>query len=101
MLSLADDNGQVLKQVSSGYLGFKNTKKSTPYAAQQCAEAIAKAISDDYQIGEVELWVRGVGAGRDIMLKRMLSDSKFVVSALVDKTPLSHGGCRPRKCPRK
>jgi small subunit ribosomal protein S11 len=81
-------------------VGFKNTKKSSPYAAQKCTESIAKVISE-YGIKELELKTKGIGAGRDIFIKQMLADKNFVISCLVDKTPIAHGGCRPRKCPRK
>ena len=101
IMSITKTNGSVLEQVSGGYLGFKNTKKSTPFVAQKCVESVIKNISERYNMRQVELWVSGVGAGREVVMKRMLGDSSFSVTALVDKTPVAYGGCRPRKRPRK
>lgn len=101
VMSITKTNGDVLKQVSGGYLGFKNTKKSAPYVAQKCVESVVKNMLEKYNMKQAELWVNGVGAGRELVIKRILGDENIVITALVDKTPIAYGGCRPRKRPRK
>lgn len=98
---MSDNNGNVLKQVSTGSLGYKNTKKSTPYAAQKCVETMSKIIEEDYQISEIEVHSKGVGPGRDVVMRKFLENDNFQVTALVDKTPIAYGGCRPPKIRKK
>src|SRR3954469_7880118 len=100
ILNLAKENGEVLTQVSPGSIGFRGTKKSTPYAAQKTAEEIIKRAAE-YGIYNIKLQVKKIGAGRDAVIKKMLESSSLNVEEIVDKTPNPHGGCRPRKRPRK
>lgn len=101
IMSITKANGDVLNQVSGGYLGFKNTKKSAPYVAQKCAENVIKCMLERYNMKQAELWVKGIGVGRDVVIRRMLGEENICITDLVDKTPIAYGGCRPRKCPRK
>jgi small subunit ribosomal protein S11 len=99
ILSLTENNGNVLTQVSSGSLGYRGTKKATAFAAQNVAKKIIQEATD-YGIHNVKLQVKGIGAGRDAMIKEVLKSS-LNVEELIDKTPVSFGGCRPPKKPRK
>jgi len=100
ILNLAKESGEVLTQVSAGTVGYKNTKKATPYAAQKAAEEIIKMASE-YGIYNVRVQAKGIGAGRDAVIKKILETSSLNVEELIDKTPNPHGGCRPPKRPRK
>jgi small subunit ribosomal protein S11 len=101
VLRLSKENGDALgKTISAGSIGFKNTKKATPYAAQKTAEEIIK-MAAEYGINNFKLQVRGIGAGRDAVIKKILENESLKTEALIDKTPEKHGGCRPRKRPRK
>jgi small subunit ribosomal protein S11 len=99
ILSLTENNGNVLTQVSAGSLGYRGTKKATAFAAQNVAKKIIQEAAD-YGIHNVKLQVKGIGAGRDAMIKEVLKSS-LNVEELIDKTPISFGGCRPPKKPRK
>jgi small subunit ribosomal protein S11 len=100
ILSLTKENGEVLTQVSAGTVGYKNTKKATPYASQKAAEEIIRRASE-YGIHTVKIQARGIGAGRDAVMKKILEASSLSVEELIDKTPIPHGGCRSPKRPRK
>lgn len=95
MITISDVQGNVISWSSAGMMGFKGSRKSTPYAAQIAAEdAGKKAIEHGMQTLEVE--VKGAGSGRESAL-RALQIVGFNVTAIRDVTPLPHNGCRPRK----
>ena len=91
-------NGNALAWASSGGLGFRGAKKSTPFAAQTVAEAaIQKAVS--YGLREVYVYVKGPGMGRENAI-RSLGNMGLRVKSIHDITPIPHNGCRPRKTRR-
>lgn len=95
IVTLSDLNGNVLSWASSGQLGFRGSRKSTPYAAQQCAEEAAKKAMDQ-GLKTVEVYVKGPGSGREAAI-RSLQASGLVVTLIKDVTPIPHNGCRPPK----
>jgi small subunit ribosomal protein S11 len=98
ILSLTDPDGNVISWASAGTCGFKGSRKSTPFAAQQASEACAKAaILAGVQKVEVE--VKGPGPGRESAI-RSLSTAGLEVTSITDVTPVPHNGCRPPKRPR-
>ena len=98
IISITDPNGNVISWASAGTCGFKGSRKSTPFAAQQASEACAKAaILAGVQKVEVE--VKGPGPGRESAI-RSLSVAGLEVTAITDVTPVPHNGCRPPKRPR-
>src|SRR5215813_12780809 len=95
IISLTNSTGQVVAWASAGKMGFKGSKKNTPYAAQVAAqEAAAKAFEQGLR--KVEVFVKGPGAGRESAI-RSLQASGIEVTTLKDMTPLPHNGCRPPK----
>jgi small subunit ribosomal protein S11 len=95
IITIADAQGNTIAWSSSGLMGFKGSRKSTPYAAQMAAEdAGRKAIEHGVRTLEVE--VKGPGAGRESAL-RALQSVGFSVTSIRDVTPIPHNGCRPRK----
>jgi small subunit ribosomal protein S11 len=95
IISLTNKQGQVISWSSAGKMGFKGSKKNTPYAAQVAsAEAAKKAF--DAGIKRVDVYVKGPGSGRESAI-RALSQSGIEVSMIKDVTPLPHNGCRPPK----
>ena len=98
IVTLTDTEGNALSWASAGGLGFKGSRKSTPYAAQMAAEAAAKA-SMDHGMKSVEVCVKGPGPGREAAV-RALSAAGLEVTAITDVTPIPHNGCRPPKRPR-
>ena len=95
IVTLSDLNGNVLSGASSGQLGFRGSRKSTPYAAQQCAEeAATKAMEQGLKT--VEVYVKGPGSGRESAI-RALETSGLSVTLIKDVTPIPHNGCRPPK----
>jgi small subunit ribosomal protein S11 len=98
IITITDMNGNALSWASSGGLGFRGAKKSTPFAAQSVAEtAVNKAIS--YGLREVSVFVKGPGVGREAAI-RQLGALGLKVRAISDVTPIPHNGCRPRKTRR-
>ena len=95
MVCLTDLNGNVLSWASAGQLGFRGSRKSTPYAAQQAAEEAAKKAMD-HGLKTVEVYVKGPGSGRESAI-RSLQASGLEVSSIKDVTPIPHNGCRPPK----
>ncbi|MDY3052724.1 MAG: 30S ribosomal protein S11 [Ndongobacter sp.] len=95
IVTLSDLNGNVLSWASSGQLGFRGSRKSTPYAAQQCAEEAAKKAMDQ-GLKTVEVYVKGPGSGREAAI-RSLQACGLVVTLIKDVTPIPHNGCRPPK----
>ena len=98
IVTISDEHGNVLTWSSAGALGFKGSRKSTPYAAQMAAEAAAKA-SMDQGMKSVEVNVKGPGPGRESAV-RALQTAGLEVTAINDVTPIPHNGCRPPKLPR-
>ena len=98
IVTITDTEGNVISWSSAGALGFKGAKKSTPFAAQQAAEAAAKSAYDQ-GIRQVDVDVKGPGPGREGAI-RSLAVSGLQVLSIVDTTPIPHNGCRPPKRPR-
>ena len=90
-----DPQGQVIAWASAGTVGFKGAKKGTPFAAQQAAESVAKR-SMDQGMRQVEVLVKGPGAGRETAI-RALQSSGLEITLIRDCTPIPHNGCRPPK----
>lgn len=96
MITVTDEMGNVISWSSAGGLGFKGSKKSTPYAAQQAVEdAMSKA--KEHGIKEVGIRVQGPGSGRETAVKSVGGIEGIKVSSFKDITPLAHNGCRPPK----
>ena len=95
IVTLSDLNGNVLSWASSGQLGFRGSRKSTPYAAQQCAEEAGKKAMDQ-GLKTVEVYVKGPGSGRESAI-RALETIGLDVTLIKDVTPIPHNGCRPPK----
>lgn len=95
IISLTNKNGQVVSWSSAGKMGFKGSKKNTPYAAQMAAaDAAKKAL--DAGLKRVDVYVKGPGAGRESSI-RSLSQNGIEIVMIKDVTPLPHNGCRPPK----
>lgn len=95
IVTITDRTGNVLSWASSGAVGFKGSRKSTPFAAQQAADRAARA-AQEYGLRSVEVHVRGPGSGRESAV-RALQAVGLEISAIRDVTPLPHNGCRPPK----
>lgn len=95
IVTLADTEGNAISWSSAGALGFKGSKKSTPFAAQSAAETAAKAAIE-HGMKSVEVYVKGPGAGREAAI-RALQAAGLEVSMIKDVTPIPHNGCRPPK----
>ncbi len=96
--TISDVEGNALAWASSGAIGFKGSKKSTPFAAGMAAEAAGKAA---FELGmrKVEVYVKGLGPGRETAI-RSLQTAGLEITAINDVTPIPHNGCRPPKRPR-
>ncbi len=94
IITITDTNGNTLVWESGGTVGFKGTRKSTPYAAQLAAQKALKRAINDFGLEEVEIRVKGPGAGRDSALK-VFVNSGLRITAIRDMTPVPHNGCRP------
>jgi small subunit ribosomal protein S11 len=95
LVTLTDMQGNAISWASSGQLGFKGSKKSTPYAASMVAEQAAKGAME-HGLKTVEVYVKGPGAGREAAI-RSLQAAGLEVSLIKDVTPIPHNGCRPPK----
>ncbi|AIZ36381.1 30S ribosomal protein S11 [Parvimonas sp. G1641] len=95
MVTLSDLNGNVISWASAGQLGFRGSRKSTPFAAQQAAEEAAKKAME-HGLKVVEVYVKGPGSGREAAI-RSLQATGLEVSLIKDVTPIPHNGCRPPK----
>ncbi len=95
IVSLTNKQGQVISWSSAGKMGFRGSKKNTPYAAQMAAQDAAK-VAVDAGLRRVDVYVKGPGAGREGAI-RALAQSGIEVSMIKDITPLPHNGCRPPK----
>lgn len=98
IVTIADLNGAVLGWSSSGHLAFKGAKKSTPYAATQVVADVTEKVKK-YGVQELEVFVTGVGSGREAAI-RALANNGFNLVTIKDITPIPHNGCRPRR-PRR
>ena len=95
IVCLTNDEGQVISWSSAGKMGFRGSKKNTPYAAQMAAEACSK-IAFDLGLRKVKAYVKGPGNGRESAI-RTVHNAGIEVTEIVDVTPLPHNGCRPPK----
>jgi len=95
IISLTNNQGQVISWASSGKMGFRGSKKNTPYAAQMAAQNCSK-VAYDLGLRKVKVFVKGPGAGRESAI-RNIHASGIEVMEIVDVTPLPHNGCRPAK----
>ena len=95
IVTITDVNGNAVSWASSGELGFRGSRKSTPFAAQSAAETAAKAAME-HGMKTVEVYVKGPGAGREAAV-RALQGAGLEVSKIKDVTPIPHNGCRPPK----
>ncbi len=95
IVTITDTVGNTLSWASAGGMGFRGNKKSTPFAAQQAAEAAAKAATE-YGLRTVDVMVKGPGSGREAAI-RSLATVGLEVTMIKDVTPIPHNGCRPPK----
>jgi small subunit ribosomal protein S11 len=95
IISLTNSAGQVISWASAGKMGFRGSKKNTPYAAQMAAQDCGK-VAYDLGLRKVKVFVKGPGSGRESAI-RTISSVGIEVSEIVDVTPLPHNGCRPPK----
>ena len=95
IISISDAQGAVIAWASAGSVGFKGSRKGTPFAAQVAAEAAARKAAE-FGMRQVQVFVKGPGAGRESAL-RSLQAAGFAISLIKDVTPIPHNGCRPPK----
>ena len=95
IVSLANSEGQVISWSSAGKMGFRGSKKNTPYAAQMVAQDCAK-VAYDLGLRRVKVYVKGPGQGRESAI-RSINTTGIIVEEITDVTPLPHNGCRPPK----
>ena len=95
MITISDAQGNVVSWSSAGMMGFKGSRKSTPYAAQVCAEDAGRK-AQEHGMKELDVRVKGPGSGRESAL-RALNSIGFTIRSIQDITPIPHNGCRPRK----
>ncbi len=95
MVTITDAQGNTVSWSSSGMMGFKGSRKSTPYAAQVAAEDAGRK-AQEHGMRELEVLVKGPGSGRESAL-RSLQSIGFTIRSIQDVTPIPHNGCRPRK----
>lgn len=95
IISLTNAQGQVISWSSAGKMGFRGSKKNTPYAAQQAAQDCAK-VAYDSGLRKVKVFVKGPGSGRESAIRTIHSNG-IEVTEIVDVTPMPHNGCRPPK----
>jgi small subunit ribosomal protein S11 len=96
IITITDPNGHVLCWSSAGSIGFKGSRKGTPYAAQQASAAAAGVARDQYGVKTVEVRVKGPGSGRESAIRALASSGLHIVH-IKDVTPIPHNGCRPPK----
>ena len=95
IVSMTNGTGQIISWSSAGKMGFKGSKKNTPYAAQQAAADCAK-VAYDLGLRKVKVFVKGPGSGRESAI-RTIHSAGIEVTEIVDVTPMPHNGCRPAK----
>ncbi len=96
IITVTDLDGQVLCWSSAGQVGFKGTKKGTPFAAQKAAEEIIRKAKEGFQLQKVRVVVKGPGSGRETAIRALQAGGLRVVS-IKEATPIPHNGCRPPK----
>jgi small subunit ribosomal protein S11 len=96
ILTITDLQGNTLCWASSGSSGFKGSRKSTPFAAQLAAQSVANTARSDFNVREVDVFVKGPGPGRESSI-RSLQAAGLTVLSITDITPIPHNGCRPPK----
>lgn len=99
IISVTDNKGKVLTQASAGGCGFRGSKKGTAYAAQVAAEKAINAAKQQYNLAKADVFVKGVGLGRDAGVRALIG-ANVGVESITDTTTVPHGGCRPRKARR-
>lgn len=95
MITITDTNGETLAWDSAGTIGFKGARKATPFAATRAGEQVGQKVRK-MGMSELEVRIRGTGAGRDSAIQGLASTG-LRVTAIEDRTPIPHNGCRPRK----
>ena len=95
IISITDQQGNVISWASAGTSGFKGSRKSTPYAAQLAAQTAAKT-AQEHGVRELDVFVKGPGPGREAAI-RSLQAADMTLRSITDKTPIPHNGCRPPK----
>ncbi|MFA5634061.1 MAG: 30S ribosomal protein S11 [Candidatus Dojkabacteria bacterium] len=100
LITLTDEEGNVLGQGSPAMIGFKGAKRSTAFAATKAAMDVAERIIKKHGLKEVKVFVKGPGSGRNAAVKG-LDSVGLRITMLTDRTPIPHNGCRPRKAPKK
>ena len=95
IISITNNTGQVISWASAGKMGFRGSKKNTPYAAQMAAQNCGQ-VAYDLGLRKIEVFVKGPGAGRESAI-RTLQNVGLDVTTIIDVTPLPHNGCRPPK----
>lgn len=96
LVTVTDEKGNTLGWGSAGSVGFKGTRKSTPFAATTAVDQVIKKIMGRYGLKSVEVYIKGPGAGRDAAL-RALKSAGLAVTMIADVTPIPHNGVRPKK----
>lgn len=99
IITITDTNGGALASSSAGACGFRGSKKGTAYAAQIAAEKAITAAKQHYGLSKADVFIRGIGLGREAAV-RVLATSSIAVDSLKDVTGIPHGGCRPKKARR-
>ena len=99
VITFTDRTGGALTAASAGACGFRGSKKGTAYAAQVAVEKAAQAAKQQHGMSKVDVYVKGIGLGRDAAI-RSLQGADMQVESITDKTGVPHGGCRPRKARR-
>ena len=95
LITFTDEQGNAISASSAGALGFRGSRKSTPFAAQQACEKAAQ-VAKEHGLRSVEVFVKGPGSGRESTI-RALETVGFAVTAITDVSPIPHNGCRPPK----
>ena len=98
IITISDESGNAVSWASAGTIGYKGSKKSTPYAAQMASESAAKKAYDA-GMRKVDILVKGLGPGRETAIRAIAAEGLEVMS-ITDVTPVPHNGCRPPKRPR-
>lgn len=98
IITLTDSQGNVLTWSSAGSIGFKGTKKATPFAASKVSEILSQAAKK-FGIGKIQIFVKGIGSGRDSAVRSLAARGLDIIS-VKDVTPVPHNGCRPPKVRR-
>ena len=98
LVTITEPNGNVIAWASSGKAGFKGPRKATPYAATRALEVLFENLGN-MDIGELEVYIRGIGGGRDAALRSLIGRG-LNITKIEDVTPIPHNGCRPRKSRR-